>query len=360
MYEIFTQIRPENNSVYKSADLDNVRLAYKRQADTLVTYYNSRSMFVNNEHLLVRIIKQAVSSLSYGIEQYTSAIEARIPAVEKHFQLCSSTSTGVFHKSVFFTGCSELIISDREYFNPTLALKNWTKLEPVKVLTSCITNLGMNMPIPKAQNSERGENVISVNVAMLLVMFYGYCRYKMHEQKYQDVSVRVAEFVHMFVLPNMYYSHMDSVFFNRFRAMFYNEPMGSSYKTPPIPVIDYSEKLDRVYKEIIKRFTDTPYSYRALLKSLPSLRYNGLDESLLMPDITPTVQVQWVLIFSRLKHIELLVDLFGIKGKTYNSSLIGYMKKDLFAIKHSKQLNSRLPKDLAYDTNILIDRLLSL
>lgn len=360
MYELFTQLKTDNASVYKSADLDNVSSAYKRQVDTLVAYYHSKAMFVNNEHLLVRIIKLAVSSLNYSIEHYASVIDQRVPNVERHFQLCSSISTGIFHKSVFFTGCDELLISDRGYFNPHIALKNWTKLQPVKVLSSCITNLGLNMPIPRAQNSERGENMFSINITMLLVMFYGYCRYKAHEQKFQEVSVRVAEFVHMFVLPNMYYSHTDAVFFNRFRSMYYGIPLGASYKRPPLAVIDYSEKLDRVYKDIIDRFTDVPYSYTSLLKSLPSISNKAMDESLLMPDVAPTVQVQWALILTRLKHMELIVDLLGPKGRIYNSSHIGYMKRDLNVIKRSKQFNSRLGKDLAYDTNLLIEKLLSI
>lgn len=360
MYELFTQLRTDNSSVYKSADLDNVVSAYKRQTESLVTYYHSKSMSVNNEHLLVRIIKQAMSSLNYSIEHYTSVVDMRVPNLERHFQLCSSISTGVFHKSVFFTGCEELIISDREYFNPITALKNWTKLQPVKVLTSCITNLGLNMPIPRAQNSERGQNMISLNISMLLVMFYGYCRFKAHEQKFQEVSIRVAEFVHMFVLPNMYYSHIDAVFFNRFRAAFYSIPYGESYKKPPLVVLDYSNKLDSVYKEIIDRFTDVPYSYTALLKSLPSIQNKAMDESLLMPDVAPTIQVQWAVYLTRLKHIELIIDMLGNKGRIYNSFHVSNMKKDLFRLKHSKQYNSRLPKDLAYDTNVIIERLLSI
>jgi hypothetical protein len=166
MYELFTQLKTDNASVYKSADLDNVSSAYKRQVDTLVAYYHSKAMFVNNEHLLVRIIKLAVSSLNYSIEHYASVIDQRVPNVERHFQLCSSISTGIFHKSVFFTGCDELLISDRGYFNPHIALKNWTKLQPVKVLSSCITNLGLNMPIPRAQNSELGFKPIKHQVSV--------------------------------------------------------------------------------------------------------------------------------------------------------------------------------------------------
>lgn len=359
MYELFTQLRSDNASVYKSADLDNVVSAYRRQIDSLVTYYHTKSMFVNNEHLLVRIIKQAMSSLNYSIDHYTSVVDLRVPNIERHFQLCSSISTGVFHKSVFFTGCEELLISDRGYFNPSVALKSWSTLQPVKVLSTCISNLGLNIPVPRAQNSERGQNMFSINISMLLVMFYGYCRYKAHEQKFQEVSIRVAEFVHMFVLPNMYTSFIDAVFFNRFRSQFYSIPFGQAYKKPPLAVIDYTEKLDRVYKEIIERFTDMPYSYTALLKSLPSISFKAMDESLLMPDVAPTVQVQWAVYLTRLKHIELMVDLLGSKGKIHNSSLIGYMKKDLINLKRSTQFNSRLPKDLAYDTNVVIDKLLA-
>ena len=166
----------------------------------------------------------------------------------------------------------------------------------------------------------------------------------------------VNHFVHMYVLPNMLYSHFDCILFNRAKAIFYGEPFTEPLRSHVFHVTDYSLKIDKVLKELIFRLRGKRFTYESVLRNLPAVFSDDQQEHNLSLDIAKTRQVWWALFLSKLKTIKFLIDLGGEKGITANNFHIHKLRTIVKRLLEENVYGTVLNEDDHYDVeNTLIE-----
>ena len=348
MYNLFTKKVESNNSVIRPANFELIRRIYQRELATIAQYYNSRVYTVKSNHILCRLLNTGYVPIEYSLERFLEAAYARAPYLAKYFNFTSELGYGkVFDGDFYGPGNDEIIIYNEDYFNPFEAAGNWKALQPLKVLEHPVSDFSLLLPNGNDHNSAKGLVVITINVPMLLVMYRGFLLSRSGRDSEQQLGI--SHFVHMYVLPSMMESHTDIVVLNRLKNLFYAAPMSQSTKHHPFPIVDYSDKVDRVNTDVLKHLKDTSRLYSQYLKCIPSMVNEDMQESLLMPDLAKTRQVWWALIMARLSTMKFLIDLGGEHGQDANGTYIHKLQIDIRQLRRESVLDSVLPIDIAYD-----------
>lgn len=350
MYNLFTQRFDGNNSLIKPPGMELVRRIYQREIEHIVSYYHDRVFAVMSNHLLCRVVTTGMVPITYDMDRFMEAAYARSPYIAKHFNFTSEINYGSFEKGVFYgLGNDELLLYSEEYFDPIDGLENWKDLRPVKVLEHPISDVGLLLPNGLNHSTATGLCVVAINLVMLFVQYRGFVTEQMAKVPGEGGLLDVAHFIHMYVLPGMLESHVEIVILNRFKNLFYGAPMSMATKHHPFPVVDYSDKIDKVLKEILKHLKDSKMSYYSALKNIPTVFSEDMQDALLMPDNAQTVQVWWALILSRLGTMKFLIDLQGRNGIQNNRSYVNKIKIEVKRLEKQPAMNTRLPEDL-HDT----------
>jgi len=363
MYELFTKRFTSNNSVIRVPAFDYIRRTYQKEVARIVEYYQSRVYAVKSNHLLCRLLTTALVPMSYDLERYTEAAFTRSPYVAKHFNFTSEINYGEVFKGIFYgKGCDELIIYYDEYFDAAEVLVDWKKIQAVKVITHPVSNLGLLLPNGNKNNREEGLAVISINLPLLLVQYRGFILQQASKfvEEETDSLLAVSHFVHMYVLPNMLYSHADMVLVNRTMNLYYGAPMGEALTRHPFAVSDYSDKVDRSLNLILKKIQNNSMFYYSSLKNIPSFFSEDSQESMLLPDLAETRQVWWALLLSRLYLMKFLLDAGGTEGIANNGRYVNDLKIDVKRMLRDNSMKAKLPKDLYHDVSYVLEDILAM
>lgn len=362
MYNLFTKRFLSNNAVLLPPAFELFKRIYQREILNIVSYYNDRVYVVPSNHLLCRILTTAEIPYTYEIDRYMEVALARSPYVAKHFNFTSEINYGRFFDGVFYgEGNTELIIYNEEYFNPYEAIQNWKAIQAVQVLEHPVTDLGLLLPNGKENSTDKGLVVISINIPMLLLQYRGF----QMEQRAKGIvesnsSLGVAHFVHMYVLPNMLYSHIELVILNRLMNLFYGAPMGDSLHKHPFLVVNYGDKLDKILESILRHVQDARMQYLSVLKNIPSVFEEDVQQALMMPDFAKTRQIWWSLVLSRMRIIKFLLDVGGENGVHVNRSYVNKFQLVLKRLLDENLYKAILPRDLYFDTEETIKEIQAL
>jgi hypothetical protein len=362
MYNLFTKRFTANNSIIRPPGFELLRRTYEVEVSNIVNYFNNRVYAVASNHILVRLLNTASVPFSYDLDRYAEAALARSPYVAKTFNFTSDINYGKFFDGVFYgEGNTELILYDEDYFEPFSELSNWKSIQAIKVLDHNVSSLGLLLPNGKVNNTDKGLAVIAINIPLLLIQYRGFVTEQQAKINNGDSNILGAtHFVHMYVLPNMLYSHIEIVLLNRLANIFYGAPMGENLKKYPFPLIDYSYKVDKVLTEILKRIKDNRLPYYTTLKMIPSIFKEDCQESLLMPDIARTRQIWWLLLLTRFKAMKFLIEAGGEKGIVANRTYIAKLKIDLKRLLNENIIATVLPEDIYFDIVSDIENMLNI
>lgn len=358
MYHIFNNERILNGSITKVGSFDLVERTYHKSIKSIIDYYQSRVYTVASNHLLSRILTTFSIPLSYSEDRFVDVAFARSPYVAKYFNITSDISYGKLTKGVFYNDCDEILLYHDEYFDYDETINDWKNIQSVKVLEHPVSNIGLLLPDGKKNNTETGLVTIVINVPLLLTQYRGF----LFDQMLQDDESKldIPHFIHMYVLPNMLYSHLEIVILNRLMNLHYGAPMGAQLRKHPFPLINYDSKLDKVLEVINKKLEDINSTYPIMLSNIPSVFNTNMVKSLIMPDITPTRQVWWALLISRLRVMKFLIDVSNDKAKGNNLKDINILKFDIKRLGRENIINTLLDKDVSYDINEMFESILAI
>lgn len=362
MYQIFESRYGANANIVTPPGIHYLKRIYIQEIEKIVQYYNTRVFSVKSEHLLAKIINSTSSSSQYALDRYMQVIYARSPMSARHFRLTSEVSYGNFHEGVFYgPNVKEIIFYAEDYFNPYEYVNNWQVLRPIKVLGHPISDLSLMLPNGNKNSTAQGMAFISVDIPMLM---FQYRQFELQQyQRYlkdDEGFLGIQHFIHMYVLPNMMYSHLDMVILNRLMNIYNSAPMSESLSSHPFRVIMNKEKLDKELSSVLSLNKNKKLLYEGFLKAIPAVFSQDGQEALLMPDLVHTRQVWWALLLARLPIMEFLIDYGGVSGIQMNKGNISLIQVELKRLLNSRVLNATLDQDTRYDTTMLIEKILDL
>lgn len=363
MFEIFNNKITSSNGLSISPVMDYIRRTYSREVHRVIEYYNSRPFFVRSNHLLCRIINTGYIPVTYDVDRYVEISYTRLPYIAKLFKLTSSVEYGnIFDGDFYGSGNREIIISVERYFDIQESELNWKKLQPVKVISHHISDFNILLPNGKNNSSGSGYCFIEVDLPLLLFQYRCFQLEQIKRNGSVDDNVEsllgVTHFVNMYVLPGMLESHVDYIFLNRLKALYYGEPFTESLNSHVFHVIDYSDKIDLALKAVIKRFKDNRFRYEVLLKNIPCVFVEDMQEKLILPDLALTRQAWWAIAMSKFDVIEFMIDLGNEKGRIANRDHLAKLKVVIKRLLNDGTYIGILNKDDAYDVNEKLLRIL--
>ncbi len=351
MLDLFITSPPYKGSVWRAPAYEYVRGAYLRQLLDLQDYYANRVYAVRNQHFLVQLLTQIDTPLEYDDEHYVEVTRTRAPYLAKAFRMSSELSAGVVHDGVFYgRGNDEIILAVDEYFDIDEARRNWKQICAVRSLYHPRSDLRFMLANGKRSSDETGLYVISVNIALLALQWRAFLKEQAVRAAMQNVSVLGAtHFVHMHVLPNMFFRYADLSVLERARRLLYGEEMTRVYFKHPIPVLNYEERVDALLNDVLGRYANTRTRYEVMLQALFGIGDVDASKYLMLPDIAMTRQVKWVLWVSRLPVMEFLADWGGSEALASNAHHWVNFTREVKKLLRDSIFREVLPK-LLYDS----------
>jgi hypothetical protein len=356
---------PVAQGIKKPSDWIYLDLGLKRNLRQVIMYYRRNPMAVNSEHFLVRLLQSIAVPQSLNLERYYSNVDAMALNFSMSLGMTSSIYNGKLFNSVFYGNSDEILIANSDSFDINEAQNNWENLEPIKVLRHPVSNLNLNLPDGTINSTESGLAVISINIPMLAIQYRAFRLEEMVETT-TDTGIQfesqksVMQFIHMYVLPNMLYSHLDYVIFNRIYNLEFGIPFGESVKKHPFYITDFTSKLNYFHNTILDQLRKTNKDFSGILQSIPTITKHSLFEVMMLPSIAITRQVSWAIFISRLSELLFLFRLSKESHGNKNQSEIGRVLRQLTMYKSDNLFRSMLPNDKYIEVSEQIKDLIEL
>jgi hypothetical protein len=322
MYNLFNLMAPAGQGVHKDPAWLYVRDGLKRSLGTVISYYRKHPMAVQSSHFLVRLLHSITVPQSMNLERYYDNVDAMALNMSMALKMTSPIYRGHLFDGVFYgQDCPEVLIAHTDAFDPFEAHRNWQNLCPVKVLRHPKSDLGMNLPDGTHSGSETGLAVIAINIPMLAIQ---YRAFRLNEEMLADINPEsqrsIMQFIHMYVLPNMLFSHLDIALFNRMENHRKGAPLGETTKQHPFYLTDFTDKVDRVQEGILHNLQRAGKDFTGILRSVPLVTKDTLERAMALPDVAPTRQVLWGLVLARLPILTFLFSVLedgpGMRSRT--------------------------------------------
>lgn len=282
-----------------------IRTGLKINIERAQTYARIYPQAVPSSHFLIRLLMTLAVPMSLPTARYYDAVDGRAKAIAMHMQMTSPYYKGEVHQGVFYgEGSSEILMLNEDYFDFQWVHDNWEKAVPIKVIEHPKSDLNMLLPLGRAYSAERGLSVLTINIAMLAVM---YRAFTLQQTRLQD-SRSPYQFLGGYVLPNILASHADLVVFNRLyrqvfelgaseRPLYRNSFHMPSYESFVQDAMEYSAKI----------LTDQHRNFYATMRGMPAVSVFDMAQSLEQPDVYPTSANAWALFATRHRALRLLI-----------------------------------------------------
>lgn len=322
-----------------------------RNLQTVKDYYKIRPFAVKSEHILTRLLNNIGVPYSFNLERFYDIVDTKGLQVASSFKFTSSLNRGQMFKGIFFGEDSEeVLMAIDDSFNPFTVYRNWKTVSAVKVILHPKSDLGLTLANGKRSGTDTGLSVITINVPMLAVQFKAFLEYQTKNYLEKGLNTHtVAQFIHMYVLPNMLDTQLDISLFNRAYNLVVGAPMGSQTKTHPFYLTDYSKHVDKSYTQLVEYFKTNERHYKIILKSFFAVSIADFEKLLVLPDNAPTRQVIWAEFIARLRALEFLVKLSPSNGNKLNRSENNLFYRTFKLYESDKVLESILSRNTQYD-----------
>jgi hypothetical protein len=367
MHTLFNLVPRALQGIQHPALWSYVRDGLRANVGQVIRYYRANPQAVKSDHLLVKLIQSVDMSLSLNYERYYSLVDASSLDLSMTLKLTSSLYKGQVWDGVFYgPGSDEVLIVHTDSFDIDKARKDWQNVTPVRVLRHAKSDLYLNLPDGQRNTTESGVSVIAINLPLLMCQYYAFRQAywiddkSRHNDSGQIDPRSIMMFIHMYVLPNMLFSHLDQALFNRIHNLADGKPMGQSIKRHPFALIDYSQKVDMVYGQVLGNLRGQEKNLVGILQSVPAAARLNMEEAARLPDMAPTRQVMWALAVSRLPMLDFALGMTHERAMTKNQSEVNEIDRTLYRWKVARIFEGVMPKDVQADVikelNTILDK----
>ena len=301
-----------------------------RNLELVTAYYRARPFSVKSNHFLVKLLNSLGVTHTADTQRFFDIVDTKALHLGMSLKMSSSIYRGQVFDGVFYgPGTKEILIAVNSYANPYTVERNWKDYNAIRVLDHPRSDLELTLPNGKDASYETGLAVLAIDIAALAVQFRAFAK----EQYAYSLQTgnnphTVAQFVHMYVLPNMLKEHLNVALMNRAINRVIGAPMGESPKKHPFMLIDYSKYVDDSYKTWTKFAQERDASAHSVLKSFEAVELT-FEEVCRLPDQAPTRQITWVESLARLKVINWLTLISPTAGRRTNALEVQSLVKDL-------------------------------
>lgn len=355
MHTLFNLAPSLSAPVMYAQQWNYIRDGLKHNLDRTIKYYRQNPWAVPSDHFLVRLIQSIVVGVNMPLERYYANVDNLSLNLSMALKMTSSIYKGKLHDGVFYgKGCHEILIAHDTEFNFWDAEKNWEDLQPIQVLRHPRSDLEMNLPDGKVNTEEtiNGLAVIAINIPMLAVQYRSWQRQEWAIAEQMGDSPRsIMQFVHMYLLPNMLYSQLDYAIFNRIYRTMHDFPNYSTKMARNLPfyTTDFSDRVNASQEVVLNNLAKVGRSFTGILRNIPAVTMQDMDQVMTVPDVAPTRQVTWALAIARIDAVRLMLDLSKWHPKFRNGQELNRLRQALRNFASNSVMKEMLPTALYRD-----------
>lgn len=359
MISLFSRENNIRYSIRTDPTFDYINRRYENHFENFVTYYNTRVYAVHNQHILVQLLTSISTPFQYQDQQFVNTTLARTPYIGRAFDLNSSINEGRLYKGQFYGPLyKELYILQENYFSTDEVRQNWKRVAAVNVIYHTCTTLSSK--ILNGRNfKDSGEAIITIDLALLVFQYKCFLEDQVLKNRGEyGGALGTIHFIHMYVLPNMIYSHASLLLVNRLKAIFYGAPLQETDNAKRIVFDPHEDKVDVVIKTLMSLYKGKSMDYVHLLKAIPSFWKTNAFNSLFLNDTPETIQGSWSFYLARLEYFIFIKDFLGSDGFESNQKHLNRMRLDTLYMKNSQALRRSLTHDRLYDVLEMMTKLI--
>lgn len=327
-----------------------VKQGLRTNVAQIVSYYRANPQAVKSDHLLVKIIQSMDIPFSVGYDRYYALADASALDLSMVLKLTSSLYKGQVWDGVFYgPGSQEIIVAHVGDFNYEKVQKEWMNVQAVKVLRHPKSDLYMNLPDGKQNTDESGPAVIAINIPLLMCQYYWF-RQNYFLPDYNEPDTRTdMMFIHMYVLPNMLFTHLDQALFNRIRRMTNKQDFGQPLKKHPFVMLNYDHRVDQCYAAVLNNLKRQEKNFVGTLQNVPAAIRDNMERVMHVPDMAPTRQVIWALAISRFPALDFVLGQAHRTPQTKNQSDVDRVNRTFLLWKNMRVFEGVMPPDMQAD-----------
>lgn len=326
MQTIFNNLSNISTGISSYPEWKYLRSGLNRNLKTTIDYYQNRLFAVKGNHLVARILNTVNVSFDKDIEQLYNIVEAKAYHIGMHFRLSSSVHRGDIFDGVFYgEGTKEIIMVTTDYISPNKIRQDWKNIQAIKVVSHPKSDLSLLLPNGKAYSKETGFACIEINIPALVTQYRCFVEEQYNKLKDNLTASPTAVFIHMYVLPNMLYSHLDHCLFNRAYNILFGAPMGKAEFRHPFVLTDYTSKVDITLEKVVNHIKERDLDFNTILRSVPLVTNLNLKELLRIPEQAPTRQIIGSEFLCRMRALMFLLNINPNNGMTKNADTINYL-----------------------------------
>lgn len=312
---------------------DYIQRMYTFSIDGLVSYYNSRSLVVNNKHLLSKIIGLGFPGLELDEIEYLKNVETNSRYLAKQFRLVNNITNGDIFHNIFYKKNSIEIITQVDFdydFKDVYA--NYANYSPLRVVYTEETDLDFHLLDGRKPKATPSVTVFELDITLMLLMFRSW---GLRRKKF-GLTVNENVFVGSVVIPNAIKSMVDIIIFNRFLKIAKGEKIPEFKLKHPMFVYDLSRGVDDILRRVVPNVVNTNIRLEHFLNTIPTLYNKNMFSTLKLSRHNYTSQSLWSLWMARIKYIDILLELMGESGRKRNLVIMYSLPYDIRELRNRK------------------------
>lgn len=267
----------------------------------ITNHYSHFPIPAKSDNLIAQIIQTVAISRTLPYDRFVANCTFRSMNVAQSLKLTSPVSKGKIWEGEFYGNCEEIVIAHTSTFNIYEMRDSWKDASPVEILEHPQANLNMWMPDGSIASNDKGLAVIAINIPMLMAQYYMFCQEQDALEASGQPRKTLNQFVGAYPLVNALKSHIDHARLNSLISYSNGLPPLKSLKKHSFVLVDYEQPLNTVMKQETDNLKKANKRIAGVLRMVPMIHTQNLQELSELPGMAKTVQCYWALVASRLK-----------------------------------------------------------
>lgn len=329
MLSLFNEDFFHRARIYNIPNEAMLKRRYLEDYTKLHSYLLSRKFILPNDHILIKLIKSVNVSFKRDLYDYVETVRDATPDLEAMLKLTSPLNFYLpNYKTNFYNNkCTEVLISVREDFDITLAMKHWKNLEPLRVISHPFTDLSYTPLVGKYVSSNASGMVyIFIDVPKLMFQYRMWVREQLNNK--QPVG-ELSKFLIDYPLFNLMKSHTDVAMFNRIHNVLRDKQSDPYNPKISLATIDNTKYAEGAAQVFVSQIIKSPIRFDEIIQNMPTVFNKDFLNVIRLPDIAKTRQVKAVLVGARLKLFEFLLEVNAVQKSSINRSWLNTISNEL-------------------------------
>ena len=313
MFELFQERLKSNQGEIIAPSLPSIKQEFKKSINKVFNYFRDGDFFVNNDHLLVRLLKTIPQPLGDDVRAWYYQAQDLSENLAGIFDITNfRNAKAKVQTNLFLGGVGEILVEISRPITMNLRTEDWLNTDAIQILYHPYTDMRVRpLDGKEFQRPIMGDYaVIGIDVALLYVQYHIWKRKKAPELYKVGKEPSIHKWVYQYPLVNACRSYLDMSMLNRFMCFYTGiEPTKHNERARiPTPFVDYTERVDECLKIQIGLLKAKKLTYPQILTNIPLLIQDNAFQFSHIDTSYPTRQIRWCYLAARLDLIKFLYE----------------------------------------------------